>query len=354
MIKIKKILLPLFLVVIVLCLFFGLLFYRAISVPAESAGKTVPFTVAEGQSAKEIAEKLKQNGLIRSAFYFKIYVWLKGDESRFQAGDYLLNTGFDAKKIIEVLTGGLAASRETSVKIIEGWRAAEIAAYLENQGLFRADEILNLAGWPKVDYRKNKKLPPPKDFSAKYSFLSDKPAHYGLEGYLFPDTYRIFKDASAGEVVDKMLGNLDRKLTREMRRDIARQNKTVYQIMIMASILEKEVRTPEDMKIVAGIFWRRIKTGQALQSDATLSYALDDKAAAHSLADLKLNSPYNTYKYAGLPPTPIANPGLAAISAAIYPRETDYNYFLSTVDGETIFSRSLEEHNKNKQKYLKQ
>jgi UPF0755 protein len=207
-----------------------------------------------------------------------------------------------------------------------------------------------LAGEPEKKYASGK-LP---DFSQEFSILADKPKSYGLEGYLFPDTYRIFNQAPVLDVIEKMLGNLDAKFTPMMRADIARQGRTIYQVITLASIIEKEVRIAEDRKIVSGIFWNRLAIGQALGSDATLSYILGDKDAAHSIEQTKIDSPYNTYHYAGLPPGPICNPSLDAIIAAIYPAATDYYYFLTDPkSGKTIFSKTLEEHNRNKQKYLK-
>ena len=180
------------------------------------------------------------------------------------------------------------------------------------------------------------------------------PDNADLEGFLFPDTYRIDKAAAAADIIKKMLDNFQRKLTPAMLEEIKRQNKSVYEIIALASLVEKEVRTADDMKIVSGIFWQRIKNRQGLESCATLAYILGVNKAQYSVADTKIDSPYNTYKYRGLPPGPIANPGLNAITAAIYPEETDYNYFLSDpATGQTIFSRTLGEHNLNKAKYLK-
>ena len=139
-----------------------------------------------------------------------------------------------------------------------------------------------------------------------------------------------------------------------MRAEIAWQKKTIYEIVTMASIIEKEVRSRADMKIVSGIFWDRIKNGQGLESCATLAYILGVNKPQYTLEDTKIDSPYNTYKYRGLPPGPIANPGLNAIQAAIYPEFTANNYFLSDpATGQTIYSQTLEEHNLNKYKYLK-
>ena len=170
---------------------------------------------------------------------------------------------------------------------------------------------------------------------------------------MFPDTYRIYIDADLDDIIRKMLGNFDGKLTAKMREDISKQGKTIYEIVTMASLIEKEVRTEKDMKIVSGIFWNRIKNGQALQSCASLAYILGVNKAQYTTEDTKIISPYNTYQNPGLPPGPISNPGIQAIKAAIYPTDTDYNYFLTNpANGETIFSKTFNEHIKNKNKYL--
>lgn len=249
---------------------------------------------------------------------------------------------------------------EKTLKILEGWNLDDINEYVAREtGLAQVD-LENITGQPKIDYRQEKDLVLPPNLVDRFSFLQDKPEYYSLEGFLFPDTYRVFADASAEEVVLKMLENFDRRLTAEMRAEIARQGKTIYEVIIMASLIEKEApidySDPENRaaRIVSDIFWGRLKIGQALQSDATLSYLLDDNNPAHSGQDLKIDSPYNSYKYPGLPPTPICNPGIKAIEAAIYPIETDYNYFLTTLDGSAIYyARTYAEHLQNKYKYLK-
>lgn len=249
---------------------------------------------------------------------------------------------------------------EFTVKTLEGWTLNNINNYLTTIGSWGLEDLEKVTGQAKIDYRNRSDLVLPPDYVEQFSFLQDKPKYYGLEGFLFPDTYRVFTDASAQDVIIKMLDNFDKKLTAEMRAEIARQGKTIYEIVIMASLIEKEApidyNDPDNRnaKIVSDIFWGRLKTNQALQSDATLSYLLNDSNPAHSGEDLKIDSPYNSYKYRGLPPTPICNPGIKAIEAAIYPIKTDYNYFLTSLDGKNIYyAKTYQEHLQNKYKYLK-
>jgi uncharacterized YceG family protein len=248
---------------------------------------------------------------------------------------------------------------EDTVKVLEGWTIDDINNYLVATGKWSRLDLEKFTGQPKIDYRNLNNSELPFDFSQQFTFLKDKPNYYSLEGFLFPDTYRIYSDASIQDVIYKMLKNFDSKLTAQMRQDIASQGKTIYEIVIMASLIEKEAPIDykdvenRDAKIVSDIFWGRLKIGQALQSDATLSYLLKDNNPSHSASDLEIDSPYNSYKYKGLPPTPICNPGMRAIEAAIYPIKTDYNYFLTSDDGKIYYAKTYEEHLQNKYKYLK-
>jgi cell division protein YceG involved in septum cleavage len=249
---------------------------------------------------------------------------------------------------------------EDTISILEGWNSRDIGQYFESLGKWQSEEFLESAGFPRTDYRYHKELPALADRSDKFTFLADKPKYYGLEGYLFPDTYRVYATSTVDEAIDKMLSNFDRKLTAKMRSDIKAQGKTIYSIVTMASLIEKEApidyqnNDSSDAKTISGIFWNRLKIGQPLQSDATLSYILNDNKPQHSGRELEIDSPYNTYRYRGLPPGPICNPGLLAIEAAIYPTDTDYFYFLTPKGKEdVIYARTYEEHLQNKYKYLK-
>jgi UPF0755 protein len=233
---------------------------------------------------------------------------------------------------------------EKKLRIIEGWRNGDISNLLVKNNLGTNDDFVNA----QKDY----------DIS-QFSFLKDKPKNTDLEGYLYPDTYRVYASSTVSEIITKMLNNFDQKLTVKMRADIAAQGKTISEILTMASIIEKEAPISyiksdnRDAKTISGIFWRRIKAGQALQSCATLAYILGVDKAQYSEADTKINSPYNTYKNPGLPPGPISNPGILAIEAAIYPTISNYNYFLTpTGSKEIVYSATYDEHLRNKSKYL--
>jgi len=249
---------------------------------------------------------------------------------------------------------------EKTIKMLEGWMNADFYQELKNKHFnhWEEEDFLLVAGERRV-YDVNKKQNFSRDWSQEFPFLNSKPENLSLEGYLFPDTYRVFASSTPEEVIQRLLNNFATKITEEMVREIKRQGKTLHEIITMASIIEKEApifnqTSREDAKIISGIFWNRLNIGMALQSDATLSYIFEDNKPVHSGDELKVDSPYNSYLYRGLPPGPICNPGLIAIEAAIYPIETDYFYFLTPLDGSRVYyAKTYQEHLNNKYKYLK-
>ena len=186
---------------------------------------------------------------------------------------------------------------------------------------------------------------PPGEILEEFAFI---PEGKSLEGFLFPDTYIFTIDATAEEIVIKMLSNFDKRVSSDMRDDLAAEDRSLYEILIFASVVEGEVPSDADRGVVAGIFKNRLDIDMALQSDATIDYIKGEAEIKHTLADLEIDSLYNTYKYPGLPPGPINNPSLASIEAAINPSETDYMYFLNNATtGETVFSKTFDEHINN-------
>jgi UPF0755 protein len=321
-------------------------FWRAVNSPVQDESEQIIFSVEEGNKTREISNKLKEEGIISSPFYFDWYAAFRDIDTKIQAGEYALDKNMNIKEIAAILSVGNSQSREKTIKIIEGWDINNIAQYLEEQHGFSAKEFIKLTE-PGEGTCFSRDI-------CQFSNIESIPAGKSLEGYLFPDTYRIFSDATTEDVIAKMLSNFGTKISGQMLADIENQGKNLYQIITMASLVEKEVRKTEDMKIVSGIFWNRIKRGQPLESCATLAYVLGENKSQYSIEDTKVDSPYNTYKNYGLPPGPIANPGLNAINAAIYPAETDYLYFLNELgSGKTHFAETFEEHARNKALYLK-
>ena len=296
------------------------------------------FTIEQGEGLDIIASNLKEKGLISSKLLFNSYIFIQDEQSFLQVGEYNLSPLMSISEIAEKIVKG--ETIENKITIIEGWNLKNIAQYLEDKEITQKEDFLEIASSSKT-------------FNQDFLYLDDKPTEEGLEGYLFPDTYSIRTTDSAEDIIKMMLNNFDKKMTSDLREEIEEQNKTIFEIITMASLLEKEVRGEEDKKIVSGIFWKRIANKYPLQSCATVAYALGQDKWRYSIEDTKIDSPYNTYQYLGLPKGPICNPGLESIEAAIKPETTKFWYYLSTPEGETIFSKTLHEHNIAKAKYLK-
>jgi len=301
-------------------------------------GEAQIFKIAKGEGVKEISWALENQKLIKSAFWFETYVWLEKKQNKLQAGQYSISPKMSVAQIVDLMTRGEIARNDIWVTVPEGFTSSQIESRMVGAGLASAKNIASQT----IDNFKN-----------DYEFLADLPSGTNLQGFLFPDTYKFAKEDSQDIIIIKMLDNFDQKITAQMRQDIKNQGRSLYEIINLASILEKEVTNSADRKIVAGIFWKRLSDKYPLQSDATLSYILGDNKTRHNLEETKIDSPYNTYKYVGLPPMPINNPGLDAITAAIYPQPSDYYFFLTKPDtGEAVFAKTLDEQNQNIAKYL--
>lgn len=294
--------------------------------------------IAPGLGPRKIGALLKQEGLIRSKWAFVMYVSLRNEASDLKPGTYAFN---DHSTISDIAKDLIAGAAESTLTIPEGWNAKEIGAYLDREGITRQREFDAVTG-PNAT----------STFLEKFSFLKERPLHIGLEGYLFPDTYRFYTGTPAEQVSTRMLQNFDTKFSDDLRQEALRQHRTMFEIVTMASLIEKEAATDADRALVSGILWKRLQLGIPLQVDATVIFLTDRQTARVSYADIAIDSSYNTYRYKGLPKGPIANPGLSAIRAALYPKKSPYLYYLSTPDGRTIFSKTLEEHNRAKAKYL--
>ncbi len=276
------------------------------------------FVIERGDNVLQIAGNLKSQGYIASRLIFIWDVAASGNFRKMKAGRYEIGKDSTVKDLIEKFTK--FQSVPINILIAPGKTTNDIARILAQARLVKRDEFLDLV-------------------------LRD-----GLEGYLFPDSYLIDPVAVPQDIIEQILDNFDKKLTEDLRREIEKQKRTVFDIIIMGSILEKEVKTYNDKQIVAGILWKRAENNLPLQVDSTLLYFL---TSAHpNLIDKNVESPYNTYKYAGLPLGPICNPGIESIRAAVYPANSDYWFYLSAPSGETIFVKTLGQHLINKAKYL--
>ncbi len=333
--KYKKYLITILFIALIL----GGLFYFRYQV-YYSHGKfvgTKTLEITKGDGNKEVAKKLKEADFISGEIYFYYYIKSQKLLSKIMPDTYELSGNMTIPEIVQTITN----SEEKFLKITfpEGFTARQMSEKLTANNL-PGQEFLAIVNNPG-------------ELKKRYNYLTPDGIKT-LEGYLFPDTYFFKKDTSAKDIVGRLLDTFDQKLTEQMRQDILKQDKSISEIIIMASIVEKEVQTAEDMKTASGIFWKRIASGQRLESDAPLSYILQDTDDQHSGKDLELDSPYNTYRNVGLPPTPISNPGTNAMAAAIYPTTSKYNFFLTvTIDGKkkVIYSATFEEHVANRHKY---
>ena len=313
--------------------------------------------IDRGMGAGEIGKLLEQEKIIRSSLFFRLYVYISGTSGDLWAGKYKFSPSQSIPDIVEYLVSGFSIVEK--ITVIEGWNLKDIADLFEQKGMFSKEDFYRVAGSPLTGFRENSDF---RDFSQKYDFLRDKPANASLEGFLFPETYYFTTRPDEEEnsieevVVEKMLQIFNQKINRgedSLGKEISRQGKSVYEIVTMASLIEKEVRTMEDKKMVSGILWKRLKVGMPLQVDATVRYATGKESPRVSIQDTKIDSLYNTYKYRGLPRGPICNPGIESIEAALYPEESEFWYYLSAPEGTTIFSKTLQEHVTAQAKYLK-
>ncbi len=301
------------------------LFYKEGTLPVDKDSQEAKiFVVKNGEGLNQIINNLNGAGLIRSRIVFYIVVKQLNLEKRIQAGDFRLSPSMDAFQIAKNLTHG---TLDIWTTIIEGLRKEEIAQLISNDFNIPESEFLK----------------------------------YAKEGYLFPDTYLIPRDATAETILKILANNFDQRYGEALKNRAKRLNLTDDEVIILASIVEKEARFAQDKQTVASIIFKRYRNDWPLQVDATIQYALGYQPAEKTwwkktltVTDLKINSPYNSYLHASLPPTPICNPGLVSIEAVINANEdTPYWYYLSDKTGKMHYARTLEEHNQNISRYLK-
>ncbi|MDE1874480.1 MAG: endolytic transglycosylase MltG [Patescibacteria group bacterium] len=298
------------------------LYTRSLAAPIGLAADTT-ITVPKGAGLTSIADRLETEHVIRSPFAFKVLVVLFGGSRGVEAGDYYFPTAENAVRVAWRLTHSHYELVTVRVTIPEGTDVKGIASILAKEPrleLFNEQDFLKIA------------LP--------------------REGYLFPDTYDIPPNATDQDIVDMMLSNYERRI-QTLSADITTFGRPISQVMIMASIVEREANTTEMRQTVAGILWKRLDEHMPLQVDSAFSY-VDGKTASKdiSVSDLAIDSPYNTYLHVGLPPTPISNPGLEAIHDTVHPISTPYYYYLSDSQGTMHYAVTLQEHEANKAKYL--
>jgi UPF0755 protein len=335
-----------------LCAIIGAWFVYSEIFTAEAVlAERVTFEVAQGESVGVLADRLADEQVIRHAWLFKKYVAWKGVDKNIRFGTFEVAAPVTLARVVEVLNNPSVGER--TIMILPGWSLRDIEEYIREQQIGApGEDLFEIAGRPAYDYRSGGAPAPV--FVGEYRVLDGKPSYVSFEGYLAPDTYRIYEDATLEEMIEKLIAERDLQFTEEMYRDIERSGRTVYEVITMASIVEREVRTTESRKKVADIFWRRYDMNWALQADSTVHYVVGKNGSVFTTREDRASlSPWNTYKYPGLPLGPISNPSLDAILATIYPEPNDDWYFLTTDEGEVKYAKTIEQHNANVSAYLR-
>lgn len=282
--------------------------------------------VKPGMTAEEIGRILVRRHVIAHRYYFWLLAKANGVEGSFQTGTYKLQRNMEVRDVLEMLVQGHTAPLRFTIP--EGFNVNEIAARLGEAGIVPAEEIKAEAAQ-----------------FAPYRYIERAAAAtYQAEGFLFPDTYEIEPGTTAREILLMMAHNFDARLTEAMRRRAAEMGLSLFDLVTLASLVEKEARFEEDRAVIAQVFLQRLRIGMPLQSDATIQYLLHAPKEDVTYADTEIASPYNTYQHMGLPPGPIANPGLASIEAVLHPADTDYLYFVADREGHNHYSRSYGDH----------
>ncbi len=324
---------------------------QAIQTPAGSDATLRPFKIVSGETAATVSERLQEQGLISDANLFRLYMRYYGIDQRLAAGDFEVAPSMTMGRIAETLQR--SRIQEISVTIPEGLRAEEVADLLNIQGIMDGDAFLALVRGGSASARA----------MGDYPFVSD--SLNTLEGYLFPDTYRLPARAVPADLIQRMLDNFGLRVTDDVLAPARAAGRDLTQVIIMASIVEREATRADERPLIASVYWNRVsgacskETGGAyLQADPTVQYAAGKAGEwwwkpPSVEAYQEIQSPYNTYLRAGLPPAAIASPGLSAIEAAAKPAETRYCFFVATGDGSHVFAMTLAEHEANRAKYQK-
>ncbi len=298
-------------------------------------------TIKDGEAAGKIGQDLQSAGVIQSATLFRVLVALMGQEDQLQAGDYEFDKGMTTLATIDRIHNGITAP--LMVTIPEGLRVEEIAALLDAKGVVSKADFMKAVA----------------DRRAEAVVAGDTSGT--LDGYLFPATYGFSREVTADEAVQKMLDAFNEQVLPVVEPELAATGLTLDQVLTLASIVEREAVKPEERPLIASVYINRLNIGMPLEADPTVQYALGNdpqnvEAFGYwktelSADDLKVDSPYNTYVNNGLPPGPIACPGLDSIRAVLHPAQTNYLYFVAKGDGSHVFAETLEEHLRNVQLY---
>ncbi|MBM4437539.1 MAG: endolytic transglycosylase MltG [Actinobacteria bacterium] len=314
--------------------------------PARVAAESIVLTVPAGATTVDIGRRLQEAGLIRSDLLFRLLVERRGLDGRLPTGQYLLRKDMSLDRILAALQSERLVDR--AVTFPEGWRVEEMAERLRDETAVDPDEFVRLTQTEVAA------------FAREFPFLRGLPPDATLNGYLFPDTYQVAAGTSARDLIRRMLTRFDEVVTPDVRTAAAARGLTLHQAITLASIIEREAALDKERPLIAGVFYNRLARGMKLETDPTVQFALGRSAASGrwwkpdlTAQDLQVASPYNTYVNAGLPPGPIAGPGLKSIEAAVAPEATPYLFFVARGDGSHAFAETAEEHARNITRFLR-
>ncbi|MFA5360563.1 MAG: endolytic transglycosylase MltG [Candidatus Paceibacterota bacterium] len=343
----------LFIIACILVLFF----YTSVNLPL-ACEQECNFSIAKGENLKTVADRLENQKYISSSVLFQMYFKIKGQERNIKAGDYQFSSPLTIKSIYETITDEKSAQNNNFL-ITDGETLLEIEENLKEKGLI--DKSSSLKEWRLKDFFDLFGINESQIIF--FNVFSKLPEDAPLEGFLFPDSYHLPQGMQEKEIlsifinnfVSKTRGELNRTIENDLFFDINGEKRSFYEVLTMASLLEKEVLKEEDKQMVSDILWRRLDNDFPLQVDATICYAQFKSFKKCSLTrDLfKIDSPYNTYLYKDLPPTPISSPGIESLRAVLTPKANNYWYYLTDREtGNTIFSETYDEHLNAREKYL--
>ena len=313
--------------------------YYGTAFGAVNLDEEVTVEIPDGAGAKQIGSLLDDNDVVKHKWSFVSYVKKEGAGEKLQPGTYTFGPGkVSLADVVEAMTSGGANENGNNVTIPEGLTVEQIAETLADAGVVDKQEFLDCA----AAYD-----------TSEYSYIPKGDSYVKLEGFLYPETYNIAKEWGSEQIISMLLAQFDKVFTDDMEARAKEMGYSVYDIVTMASLIEREALFDDDRPVIAGVFYNRLDVGMKLQSCATVQYILGEQKAVLTNSDIAIDNPYNTYLYEGLPPGPIAAPGLSSLEAALYPEETDYMYFVAMPDGHHHFSTTYEEHLAAKEKYLK-
>lgn len=329
--------------IFILCvaaMFYGWYRFSLRPVDASSTSR-ISLRIEPGSTTTQIAELLSRQGIIRSTFAFRLRSRARGADGKLQAGSFLLGPSLPIDAIIEALQNGRA--QEIALTIPEGFTVTDIDALLRRKGLTATGAFVDCVRT--CDLSAFGFLPPSSGLASRGGIV---------EGYLFPDTYFVdVEHFSVDDFLSRMLSTFRERVIDTSGEAVATSGHSLHEIMSMASLIEEEANTDAERPVIAGILWKRLEEHMGLGVDATVRYILQKPTGAITAGDLNVDSPYNTRKFRGLPPGPIASPGLSSIRAALLPRETTYWYYLHDRSGAIHYAETNDEHNENRMKYLK-